>query len=62
MTGFKISKIHCPIHRIKIKRQFYRTVLVLSAAGILAVHSYSPDHEVWVATVQTLLFALDPTV
>lgn len=62
MKGFKISKIHCPIHKIKVKRHYYRTILVCSTIGIWAIHYYAPEHETHAAALLNLLFALDPTV
>jgi hypothetical protein len=64
MKGFKLSKIqiHCPVHRVKVKRHYYRTILVISSIAILTVHYYSPEHETHAATLLNLLFALDPTV
>lgn len=62
MRGFRISKLHCPIHKVKVKRHYYRTILVISTIGILAVHRYNPDYETHAAALLNLLFALDPTV
>jgi len=63
MKGFKLSKIHCPpIRKVKIKRHYYRTILIISAIGIWAVHEYNPHYEMHAAFLTNLLFALDPTV
>jgi len=64
MKGFKLSKIqiHCPIHKVKVKRHYYRTILICSAIGIWAVHVYNPEYEMHATLLTNLLFALDPTV
>lgn len=63
MKGFNMSDLHFhPIKKVEVKRKHYRLVLVLSAGGIWIAHEFSPGHEMHVAFLTNLLFALDPTV
>lgn len=57
----KISDLHCPKFKVKIKKRYYRTLLVGGGVAIFLVHYYAPEHEVHAVVVVNTLFALDPT-
>lgn len=61
MKGLKISKLHCPVHKMKVKRSYYRLCLLLISATIWAVHHHAPDYEMHVVFLTNAMFALDPT-
>ena len=61
MQGFKHSPLHCPIHKVKIKKRYYRLWLVTTSIGILWVHYHAPDYEAHAALLVNVLFAIDPT-
>lgn len=62
MDGFKFSKLHCPIHRVQVKKRHYKFVLFVASVSILAAHHYTPDYESHVAVLVNILFVIDPTV
>lgn len=62
MKGFKMSTLHLPpIKKVQVKRRHYRVLLICCSAGIWVVHEYDPHHEMHVAFLTNLLFAIDPT-
>lgn len=58
----KLSSIHCPVHRIKVKKTYYRAILVIGGIGMYYAHHHIPEHEVTIAVLLNTLFAIDPTV
>lgn len=67
MKGFKISPLHrnfkMPvIHKVKLKKRYYRTILIVSAGAIWIVHEYHPHYEMHAAFLTNLLFAIEDQV
>lgn len=58
-----MSDIHLPpVKKVQVKRRHYRLILICTSAGIWAAHEWAPEHEMHVAFLTNLLFAVDPTV
>jgi hypothetical protein len=61
MTGFKFSRLHPPVHNIKVKKTYYRTLLGLISIALILVHYEAPDFEAQTALALNFLFVIDPT-
>lgn len=59
---FSPLHIHCPIRKIKVKKSYYRFLLVMGGILIYYTHMYYPELEIHTVVVVNTLFALDPTV
>jgi hypothetical protein len=62
MRGFRVSPLYCKVHKVQIKKKYYRGCLIIVSISIYLVHVHAPDYEVHVALLANLLFAVDPTV
>ncbi len=61
MRSFQMSKLHCPIHKMKVKRTHYKVCLGVSSILILVFHFHWPEYESHMAVAVNLLFVVDPT-
>ena len=60
MKNFKLSLLHCPIHRIQVKRKNHRIALSVFTIGILIAHYYKPELETHIAVATNFLFMVEP--
>jgi len=61
MKDFRMSKLHYPVHRVKLRKIHYRSILGISTVLILVVHYRWPEYESHMAVAVNLLFVIDPT-
>jgi hypothetical protein len=61
MKGFRVVNLHCPIHKVKVKKTHYRLVLFSFATVAIYAHYNIPEHESLIAYLVNVLFVIDPT-
>jgi hypothetical protein len=55
--------LHVPrIHKVKVKKRYYQAILILGSIGILIANQFFHHYEGLIASVTSVLFALDPTI
>lgn len=54
-------RIACPHVRVKVKKSYYKAILIGGALFIWMAHMFVPAYEMHAAFLTNVLFALDPT-
>lgn len=63
LQGFRVSRLHVPkIHKIITRKKYYQKILLIGSIGILIANQFFHQYEGLIASVTSILFALDPTL
>jgi hypothetical protein len=60
MKHFKMSSLHCPVQKMKLRKLHLKIALASFTMTIFVAHYYMPDFEPHMAVATNLLFLIDP--